>query len=309
MESSIVAKEGFNEFVLDEFSDYLQNLGYAVHTINSYNKDLKEYIKFIEGKGITFSNADHYTVREYLSVLKNRSLTNTTLSRHLSSIKKLYKYLIRNNMSNKTRIVDMSSPKREEHVAKFLSLSEVDSILKIDDNGDFTVFRDKIMLLFMYTIGLRVSELASLSLKMIHKNSTMLRICGKGSKTREVPLLPVIFTDWDLYIEKRNRIMKEYGEEHSYLFINRFGKVITDRSIRISMKRLISKSNLNIDFSPHTLRHTFATHLLDNDAEIRGVQELLGHESISTTQRYTHVSNMRLFEVYRKYHPHAGETN
>lgn len=306
MDTNSAVKDDFSDFVLDEFSDYLQNLGFAVHTINSYNKDLREYIKFIERKGIDFIDADHYTVREYLSVLKNRKLTNTTMSRHLSSIKKLYKYLIRNNMSDKMRIVAMNSPKREEHVAKFLSLSDIDTILNIDDKDDFTIFRDKMMLLFMYTIGLRVSELASLTLKMIHKGSTVLRICGKGSKMREVPLLPIIFTNWDLYMEKRKRILNEYGEDHDYIFINRFGKFITDRSIRVSMKRLISKSKLNIDFSPHTLRHTFATHLLDNDAEIRGVQELLGHESISTTQRYTHVSNVRLFEVYRKYHPHAN---
>ena len=158
----------------------------------------------------------------------------------------------------------------------------------------------------MYAIGLRVSELASLRLSMIKKGSETLRICGKGSKVRDIPILPIIYENWDIYMEKRRIIQKEYSENNDYLFINRFGKPISDRSIRTSMKRLIRNANISIDFSPHTLRHTFATHLLNNDAEIRGVQELLGHETIATTQRYTHVTNSRLFEVYNKFHPHSN---
>lgn len=293
------------KMVIDEFSEYLQNLGFAVYTISSYNKDLKEYINFINRKNIPFENADHYTVREYLKILKDKKLTNSTISRHLSSIKKLYKYLIRNGLSNKTRITAMSSPKREEKVANFLSLKEIDSILEIDDKNDFTLLRDKIMLLFMYLTGIRVSELVSITMKMINKKSTVLRITGKGGKTREIPLLNAIFTNWDLYLLKREKLLKENNLNHDKLFINKYGESITDRSVRNSMKRLIEEGNLNISFSPHTVRHTFATHLLENDAEIRGVQELLGHESISTTQRYTHITNSRLFEVYNKFHPHS----
>ena len=298
-------KNKFSDF-LEEFCDYLQTLNFAAHTINSYNKDLKEYLKFLEIKNISIEEADHYAVRDYLRFLKNKGLTNSTTSRHLSSIKKFYKYLIRNGFSDKRRIVDMKSPKREEHIAKFLSISDIDSILNIDDNGEFTLLRDKMMALFMYTIGLRVSELASLRLSMIKKGSETLRVCGKGSKVRDIPLLPIIYENWDIYMEKRRVIQKEYGETNDYIFINRFGKPISDRSIRTSMKRLIRNSNISIDFSPHTLRHTFATHLLNNDAEIRGVQELLGHETIATTQRYTHVTNSRLFEVYNKFHPHSN---
>ncbi|MEI0446936.1 tyrosine-type recombinase/integrase [Brachyspira intermedia] len=292
--------------LLEEFSDYLQTLNFAAHTINSYNKDLKEYFQFLHNKNIPLDEANHYTVRDYLTFLKEKSLTNSTMSRHLSSIKKFYKYLIRNGYSDKNRIVDMKSPKREEHIAKFLSIEDIDSILAIDDEGDFTLIRDKMMALFMYAIGLRVSELASLRLSMIKKGSETLRICGKGSKVRDIPILPIIYENWDIYMEKRRIIQKEYSENNDYLFINRFGKPISDRSIRTSMKRLIRNANISIDFSPHTLRHTFATHLLNNDAEIRGVQELLGHETIATTQRYTHVTNSRLFEVYNKFHPHSN---
>ena len=291
--------------LLNEFSDYLHTLNFAAHTINSYNKDLKEYIKFLNSKNINLLEADHYTVREYLTYLKNKKLTNSTMSRHLSSIKKLYKYLIRNNYATKNKILNMKTPKREEHIAKFLSVNDIDKIIAIDDNGDFTLIRDKMMALFMYSIGLRVSELASLKLGMIEKNSKTLRICGKGSKHRDIPLLPIIYNNWDTYIQKRATLLREYSENHDYLFINRFGKSISDRSIRTSMKRLMREANISIDFSPHTLRHTFATHLLNNNAEIRGVQELLGHETIATTQRYTHVTNSRLFEVYNKFHPRS----
>ena len=306
MHTDYVFKDEKVYVLLDEFSDYLQTLNFAAHTINSYNKDLKEYFNFLESKNILLDNADHYSVREYLTFLKSKSLTNSTMSRHLSSIKKFYKYLIRNGLSDKTRIVDMKSPKREEHIAKFLSLEDIDRILAIDVDGDFTLLRDKMMALFMYAIGLRVSELASLRLSMIKKGDETLRICGKGSKVRDIPVLPIVYENWDIYMEKRRMIQKEYSQNNDYLFINRFGKPISDRSIRTSMKRLIRNANISIDFSPHTLRHTFATHLLNNDAEIRGVQELLGHETIATTQRYTHVTNSRLFEVYNKFHPHSN---
>ncbi|MEI0531166.1 tyrosine-type recombinase/integrase [Brachyspira pilosicoli] len=293
------------ENLLEEFADYLQTLNYAAHTINSYTKDLKEYIKFLEDNNINFNEATHYTIRDYFASLKNKKLKNATTSRHLSSIKKFYKYLIRNGYSDKTRIINMKSPKREEHIAKFLSLNDIDKILAIEDENDFTIIRDKMMAIFMYAIGLRASELISIKLNMIHKGSTTLRILGKGSKVREIPLIPIIYDNWDLYMQKRAIIQREYAADNNYLFINRFGKPISDRSVRNSMKRLMRMANISVDFSPHTLRHTFATHLLNNDAEIRGVQELLGHESISTTQRYTHVTNDRLFEVYNKAHPHS----
>ena len=295
----------YTYFLLDEFSDYLQTLNYAAFTINSYNKDLREYIKFLKKKNIDFEDANHYTVRDYLGVLQRKRLTRATISRHLSSIRKFYKFLLRNGYSDKAKIVVMRSPKKEEHLARFLTLSDIEEVLNIRDGDKFTLIRDKMMALFMYTIGLRVSELASIKLSMIKKGDKYLRILGKGSKFRDIPLLPIIYDNWDKYMRAREVIEKENDIESDNLFVNRFGKPISDRSIRVSMKRLMRNSHLAMDFSPHTLRHTFATHLLNNDAEIKGVQELLGHKSISTTQRYAHITNSRMFEVYNKFHPHS----
>ena len=295
----------YTYFLLDEFSDYLQTLNYAAFTINSYNKDLREYIRFLQKKNITFEDANHYTVRDYLGVLQRKRLTRATMSRHLSSIRKFYKFLLRNGYSDKAKIVVMRSPKKEEHLARFLTLSDIEDVLNIRDGDKFTLIRDKMMALFMYTIGLRVSELASIKLSMIKKGDKYLRILGKGSKFRDIPLLPIIYDNWDKYMRAREVIEKENDIKSDNLFVNRFGKPISDRSIRVSMKRLMRNSHLAIDFSPHTLRHTFATHLLNNDAEIKGVQELLGHKSISTTQRYAHITNSRMFEVYNKFHPHS----
>ena len=292
-------------FLLDEFSDYLQTLNYAAFTINSYNKDLREYIRFLQKKNIDFEDANHYTVRDYLGVLQKKRLTRATMSRHLSSIRKFYKFLLRNGYSDKAKIAVMRSPKKEEHLARFLTLSDIEDVLNIRDGDKFTLIRDKMMALFMYTIGLRVSELASIKLSMIKKGDKYLRILGKGSKFRDIPLLPIIYDNWDKYMRAREIIEKENDIESDNLFVNRFGKPISDRSIRVSMKRLMRNSHLAMDFSPHTLRHTFATHLLNNDAEIKGVQELLGHKSISTTQRYAHITNSRMFEVYNKFHPHS----
>ena len=295
----------YTYFLLDEFSDYLQTLNYAAFTINSYNKDLREYIRFLQKKNIDFEDANHYTVRDYLGVLQRKRLTRATMSRHLSSIRKFYKFLLRNGYSDKAKIVVMRSPKKEEHLARFLTLSDIEDVLNIRDGDKFTLIRDKMMALFMYTIGLRVSELASIKLSMIKKGDKYLRILGKGSKFRDIPLLPIIYDNWDKYMRAREVIEKENDIDSDNLFVNRFGKPISDRSIRVSMKRLMRNSHLAIDFSPHTLRHTFATHLLNNDAEIKGVQELLGHKSISTTQRYAHSTNSRMFEVYNKFHPHS----
>ena len=295
----------YTYFLLDEFSDYLQTLNYAAFTINSYNKDLREYIRFLQKKNIYFEDANHYTVRDYLGVLQRKRLTRATMSRHLSSIRKFYKFLLRNGYSDKAKIVVMRSPKKEEHLARFLTLSDIEDVLNIRDGDKFTLIRDKMMALFMYTIGLRVSELASIKLSMIKKGDKYLRILGKGSKFRDIPLLPIIYDNWDKYMRAREVIEKENDIDSDNLFVNRFGKPISDRSIRVSMKRLMRNSHLAMDFSPHTLRHTFATHLLNNDAEIKGVQELLGHKSISTTQRYAHITNSRMFEVYNKFHPHS----
>ena len=295
----------YTYFLLDEFSDYLQPLNYAAFTINSYNKDLREYIRFLQKKNIYFEDANHYTVRDYLGVLQRKRLTRATMSRHLSSIRKFYKFLLRNGYSDKAKIVVMRSPKKEEHLARFLTLSDIEDVLNIRDGDKFTLIRDKMMALFMYTIGLRVSELASIKLSMIKKGDKYLRILGKGSKFRDIPLLPIIYDNWDKYMRAREVIEKENDIDSDNLFVNRFGKPISDRSIRVSMKRLMRNSHLAMDFSPHTLRHTFATHLLNNDAEIKGVQELLGHKSISTTQRYAHITNSRMFEVYNKFHPHS----
>ncbi len=293
-------------FLLDEFSDYLQTLDYAAFTINSYNKDLREFITFLKKRNILFEEANHYTVRDYLGLLQRKRLTRATMSRHLSSIRKFYKYLIRNGYSDKAKIITMKNPKREEHLTRFLTLSDMEEVLNIRDGDKFTLIRDKMMALFMYTIGLRVSELASIKLSMIKKGDKYLRILGKGSKFRDIPLLPIIYDNWDKYMRARAAIEKENNINCDNLFVNRFGNPISDRSIRVSMKRLMRNSHLARDFSPHTLRHTFATHLLNNDAEIKGVQELLGHESIPTTQRYTHITNSRMFEVYNKFHPHSG---
>lgn len=295
----------YTYFLLDEFSDYLQTLNYAAFTINSYNKDLREFITFLKKRNILFEEANHYTVRDYLGFLQRKRLTRATMSRHLSSIRKFYKYLIRNGYSDKAKIITMRNPKREEHLTRFLTLSDIEEVLNIRDGDKFTLIRDKMMALFMYTIGLRVSELASIKLSMIKKGDKYLRILGKGSKFRDIPLLPIIYDNWDKYMRARAAIEKENNINCDNLFVNRFGNPISDRSIRVSMKRLMRNSHLARDFSPHTLRHTFATHLLNNDAEIKGVQELLGHESISTTQRYTHITNSRMFEVYNKFHPHS----
>lgn len=293
-----------NAEILASFSDYLRSRKRSENTILAYGKDLACYTGYLDSIGRSLPEATASTVRAYLSHVKNKGLSNRTMARHLSAIKKFYFYLVRAGTFSDNGILGMRSPRTERNLVTFLDPDEMERMLSIG-GSDFLSLRNRYMILLFYASGLRVSELCSLTVDAIDVASDMVRITGKGNKTREIPLIPAITDTLPDYLAGRDRYLRQSGRICKTLFINKNGTPLGDRGVRHIMKILIRRLAIGRKISPHTLRHTFATHLINNGADIRAVQELLGHSSLSTTQRYTHVTNRRIIEVYNRTHPHA----
>ncbi|MBI4978951.1 MAG: tyrosine recombinase XerC [Spirochaetes bacterium] len=291
--------------ISERFTDYLVSRQKSDNTVQAYMKDVRGFFGYIGRIGKDIRAVTPYTIRAYLGILKSKGLTNRTLARHLSAIKKLYFFMIREKLFNDNGIMGMRSPKAEKRVVNFLLPEEITRFIMATPGEKFLSLRNRYIMLLFYVSGLRVSELCSLTVDDI-AGQDYIRIRGKGGKIREIPLLSTFTETLPVYIAKRVRYLSLAGRVCDALFINKNGTPLSPRGVRFIIKTLIRKLNPGHDFSPHTLRHTFATHLLNNGADIRAVQELLGHSSLSTTQQYTHVTNRRLFEVYKRCHPHAG---
>ena len=227
-----------------------------------------------------------------------------TISRHISTLRSYYKYLYEEKKIKKNPMELISNPKLDKKLPNFLYYDELEILLNIPDKSTTLGIRDALILEMLYSTGIRVSELINIKMKDINRSNKKILIMGKGSKERYVLYGEVLDNLLDLYI-KDSRIKLNKNSE--YLILNKNGNQITDRGIRLIISNILKKGSLDFHVSPHTLRHTFATHMLENGADLKSVQELLGHENLSTTQVYTHVTNERLRTVYLKTHPRAKE--
>ena len=283
---------------LDNFYKYLDSKGYSSNTISSYKKDLNQFIKFSKGK----IDVDYSFIRSYLQFLHNKKYTNKSIARHISSLKSFYKYLTKNEIVKDNPCLLLSNPKIEKKLPNYINYNDLEILFNIPDKDDILGLRNLLILELLYSTGIRVSELVNIKLDDIDFDNKRIYILGKGNKERYV-LFGKICNDILMeYLEKsRNKLNKN----SDYLLLNKFGNKITDRAIRMIIDDIVKKSSLKLNISPHTLRHTFATHLLNEGADLKIVQELLGHENISTTGIYTHVSNEHLRKVYLDAHPRA----
>lgn len=292
------------EQYIEQFLIYLkQEKQYSDNTINSYEKDFKKFLQFLKEEKINnLDEIDFKLLRKYLFYLHEKNYTNKTTARMISSLKSFYKYLIKKKITNKNPMSLIKTPKIEKKLPKFLYYDELEQILAIPDKTTTLGLRDALLLEMLYSTGIRVSEIVSVKLKDIDFYDKRILILGKGNKERYV-----------LYGNKMQKLLEQYMEESrpkllpkdDYLLLNRYGEQLTDRGVRKIIDSILKKGIVNQHISPHTLRHTFATHMLDSGADIKIVQELLGHESLSTTQIYTHVSNEKIRTVYQKNHPRA----
>ena len=272
------------------------------HTIKNYRSDLVEFFRFL-GTG-TPDEINYLAIRKFLAHLKEREFLRSTVSRKLACLKSFFKYLTREHLLQANPASGIRTPKRERHLPSFLDTNEMEHLLEAAKGDSWEMKRDRAILEALYSSGIRVSELVGLNVVDIDLLSGLLKVRGKGKKERIVPIGSCAMDAIKEYIEVEASFSdSENGP--SPLFLNRRKTRLTDRSVRRIILKCARRAAIKKEISPHTLRHTFATHLLDRGADLRSVQELLGHAHLSTTQIYTHVSAKRLKEAYDQAHPRA----
>lgn len=287
-----------------EFIEYLKIVkNYSDNTVRNYEIDLDEYKVFLDHKGITDYDVDYKIVREYVEYLNKLKYKTTTISRRISALRSFYKFLYKKKKIHSNPMPLISNPKKEKILPKFLYINEIEELLGEPDDTVQGI-RDHAIIEILYSTGIRVSELVNIKIRDIDFSNRTIRILGKGSKERIVIYGHVCAKVLDNYLNNSRKLIKN-SNLTDYLILNLNGKKLTDRSVRNIINKYMNKTSIQKHISPHTLRHTFATHLLDNGADLKAVQELLGHADLGTTQIYTHVSNERLREVYLKTHPRA----
>lgn len=285
---------------IDKFINYLKvEKNASGHTIKNYSIDLNSFFLFLEGKDI--AEVDHLTLRRFLAQLRSKAYSKRTIARKLASLRSLFKFLYREGHIKSNPITAISSPKLDKKLPKFLDVGQVTRLIMKPDTATIAGLRDRAILETLYSTGIRVSELVGLDTRDIDFISGVVKVFGKGSKERMVPIGEEALGAIRRYNDKKDKREKA----RDAVFLNNRGGRLTDRSVRRMLDKYIHACAIEEKISPHSLRHSFATHLLDRGADLRSVQELLGHMNLSTTQIYTHVTMDRLKAVYDKAHPRA----
>lgn len=290
--------------LLDEFINYLSvERGLSKNTITSYKTDLVSFLNYLESKG--FNNLekikrDHIT--SYLLHLKDKGLSGNSVSRALVAIKMFYRFLMQEHFIKDNVAGILESPKLIRPLPNVLNLSEVEKLLAAPDPRDWLGIRDKAALELLYATGMRVSEMVDLPTSTINLDMGFIKCKGKGDKERIVPIGSHAKSSISRYLEKtRPLLLKNRSDNH--LFLTRLGKRVSRQSFWKMIKKYAKKARIKKEITPHTLRHSFATHLLEHGADLRVVQEMLGHSDIATTQVYTHINKERLKSIHRQFHP------
>ncbi|MEQ8317978.1 MAG: tyrosine recombinase XerC [Phycisphaerales bacterium] len=323
----------------EAFSTYLTDeRQFSPYTARCYGADLKQFIEFLvehlkrdidtpaeqaaydqrlagqKGPGPTLTDAiceaDSELIRKFLEHLDAHHYSAATLARKIATLRSFFKWAVRGKVASSNPMVQIRTPRQTKRLPKAITIEQVEQLLSAPDEKDVLGTRDRAILQTLYSTGLRVSELVGLTFADVDFEQRVLRVKGKGNKERLVPLGERAMETMGRYVE-RLRTDPRFGgvlkgeADKTPLFINKHGKRLSSRSVRRKLDKYLSMVGLDSSISPHTLRHTFATHLLDNGADLRAVQALLGHQSLSTTQVYTHLSGQRLRESYDKAHPRA----
>lgn len=285
--------------MLNDFLDYLKNIkNYSELTIINYSKDLNEFSSYINKDFVKCTRDD---IKNYLKFLYEKENGNSTVSRKISTLKSFYKYLKENNCIKVNPMSSIRYPKREKNLPKFVPYNELESILEVSKTGDLGD-RNYLIIELMYATGVRVSELVNIKISDIDFQNRQIKIMGKGSYERVVYYGEYAHEALNKYINGlRCKLLTK--KDNNWLILNKNGVKITTRGIAKVIDNIISETSIKAKVSPHSLRHTFATHLLDNGCDLRSVQEMLGHKNINTTEIYTHVTSERLKDAYFKSHP------
>lgn len=291
---------------LDEFTNYITvERGLAPNTLESYGRDLRQYLDYVrKKKGISITEATNATVGGYLLYLQAKGRAASTISRSLAAIKAFYHFLVREQIIPRDPTINLDAPKQEKKLPHVLTVESVNKLLEQPDLKTPAGIRDRTMLEVLYATGLRVTELVTLKIPDVNLTEGYIRCMGKGSKERIVPLGSVAVKYIRFYLDHARKFLASDPAEDT-LFLNHHGYGLTRQGFWKIIKKYAEKTGGCEVITPHTIRHSFATHLLENGADLRAVQEMLGHADISTTQIYTHLTKNRLKSVYDKTHPRA----
>jgi integrase/recombinase XerD len=289
---------------LDEFLSYLAvERGLSKNTIASYRTDLVHFLDHMETGGLKdIDRIKRQDITDYMLRLKSKGISGNSISRALVAIKMFYKFLVQERLAKEDVAGVLESPKLIRPLPNVLSAAEVDKLLGAPDMRDWMGMRDKAALELMYATGMRVSEMVELTLEGLNLDVGFIKCKGKGDKERIVPIGRKAKESVSRYIDKvRPKLLKKSADRH--LFLSRLGKKVSRQSFWKMIKRCARSARIKKDITPHTLRHSFATHLLERGADLRVVQEMLGHSDIATTQIYTHINKERLKSIHRQFHP------
>lgn len=316
--------------LIQEFFSYLKyEKHFSEHTLKCYSTDLQQYVEFLDSDQAGSSAKHSYesdgsggtalalevraeilsvtaaTIREFLVVLHNRNYSRATTARKLATLRSFYKFLVRRGYLQSSPVSVIRTPKQEKRLPKFLEIEQIEALFKAPDQSTLLGLRDLAMLEVMYSTGVRVSELVGLDVTDVDFDEAVLHIRGKGRRERLAPVGQRALDAINQYLTKRSHVQQGQSFDQEALFVNKSGQRLSTRSVRRKLDKYLAQAGLDPSISPHTLRHTFATHMLNKGADLRSVQELLGHRSLSTTQIYTHLTTGRLKEVYNKAHPRS----
>lgn len=295
------------EKTIESFLKYLtQERRYSKKTVEAYQEDLKTYYHFLDEQKISYQKITNDEIRRFLKYLNSKKYSKNTISRLLSTLRHYYNYLITQKIVFKNPFKVIRNPKKDKRMPNFLQYDELEKIINSIELTDEFNIRNRLIIELLYATGLRVSELSNLKIADFNFKTKEIRVIGKGSKERIVFFGEYANEVLLLYLkEARPKLSKQSNE---YLLLNKNGTKLSTRGIELVIEKVIKELSIKHHISPHTLRHTFATDLLNNGADLKSVQELLGHSSLSTTQIYTHLTNERLRSVYLQAFPRKTET-
>lgn len=321
--------------IIQEFLDCLNyEKHFSPHTIKCYSADLQQYAAYLPTHHESWSEhqpdynaeggdgtatavavdvrtlmiqADVNTIRAFLAHLNEQNYSKATVARKLATLRSFYKFLVRHGQVETSPVAAIRTPKQEKRLPRFLDPNQIDVLLNCPNTNDMLGARDRAILETLYSSGLRVSELVALNLSEVDFLGEILHVRGKGKKERLAPIGSGALQAIQRYLTFRDADPRKESFDHQALFVNKHGQRLSTRSVRRKLDKYLTQAGLDPRISPHTLRHSFATHMLNNGADLRVVQELLGHQSLSTTQIYTHLTTNKMKEAYDHAHPRSEE--
>lgn len=294
----------------EEYLSYLKNQkNYSDNTIDSYKRDIDMFLMFIKNEGYSYNEVDNNLIRNFLRYEVVQGKSKRSNQRRIIALRRFYSWLLKNQYVRYNPFINIKTPKDDKKLPSFLHEEEVETLIEADaKREDFLAKRDHAIIILLYSSGIRVSELVSLKLQDVNLRQRTMRIIGKGKKERIVPFSNIALEAINDYLQNcRNSILErnEISKVTNALFINGKGEQITPRGVQYILKKVEDKTGVHLDLHPHKMRHTFATHLLEKGADLRTIQEILGHTSLETTQVYTHVTTSKMVDTYKNAFPRA----